>query len=108
MTCDCKQSTLFVVESLNHVKDLLCVSFIWREAFSMEISSMRGVSEMGFEDLSFISQWYMNSMDELSILPLAAALKGHMNYSSQHNIKDSLDSSYCRPSKQLRPNSWAS
>lgn len=61
--------------------------------------------------MSFINQWYMNSMDELSILPLAAASKGHKNSSfSQHSVSfnSSMDSSYHRPSKQLKPNSGAS
>lgn len=68
-------------------------------------------TSQGFEDMSFISQLYMNTMDELSILPLTATLGGHIHSSfSQPNInfKASMDDSYCRPSKQLKPNSWAS
>ncbi|XP_062177025.1 transcription factor bHLH25-like [Alnus glutinosa] len=82
----------------------------------MEISSIRGLSELGMEDPRFINQWHMNSLDELSILQPAATTFGenlqhcfmtHPNF----NIKNSMETSQTGidgATKKLKVNSWDS
>ncbi|KAJ8769002.1 hypothetical protein K2173_023997 [Erythroxylum novogranatense] len=78
----------------------------------MEISSVRGLHELGMDDTSFINQWHMNSFDDLSLPPLAAVFGENMHqYLLSHptfNIKTSMDSSTTnlRPTKQLKPNGF--
>lgn len=72
----------------------------------------------GMEDPSFINPWYMNSLDEISMLPLAAALGENLQHSHSHlysnfNLKASMDGSHLgtgidRPVKHHKPNSWNS
>lgn len=72
----------------------------------------------GMEDPSFINPWYMNSLDEISMLPLAAALGENLQQSHSHlysnfNLKASMDGSHIgtvidRPVKHHKPNSWNS
>ena len=61
------------------------------------------------EDPSFINQWYMNSLDDISLLPLAAAFgeNAHHPFSHQNfNLKTSMDadptSINVRPTKQMK------
>ena len=64
------------------------------------------------EDSSFTNQWYMNSLDDNSLLPFSAAFGDNMHdqYSFSHqnfNFKTSMDStpatiSTVRPAKQLK------
>ncbi|KAH0977952.1 hypothetical protein GBA52_027671 [Prunus armeniaca] len=80
----------------------------------MAISSIGGMSELGMEDPYFINQWHMNSLDEVSMLPLAAAFGENFNQSHFHpnfNLKTSMDSSHSgidRPMKQLKTDGWSS
>ncbi|KAK6254045.1 hypothetical protein QUC31_015765 [Theobroma cacao] len=84
---------------------------------SMEISSIRELPELGMDDPNLFSQWQMNSVDELSILPLAAAFGENLQQSfSNHNYpafnpKTSVEPSHNgidRPVKQHKTNSWDS
>ncbi|KAK9286676.1 hypothetical protein L1049_015077 [Liquidambar formosana] len=65
------------------------------------------------EDPSFIHQW-MNSLDELNAIPIAAAFAENLQHSFSHptfNLKTSMETSYTgidRPTKQLKTNSWNS
>ncbi|KDP35918.1 hypothetical protein JCGZ_09890 [Jatropha curcas] len=76
----------------------------------MEISSISGLSELEMEDPSFIEQWPMNSIDDLSLLPLVAAFgENYMQHSLINNLKIPMDTSsstttIVRPTKQLKPN----
>ncbi|KAJ6671062.1 SYMBIOTIC AMMONIUM TRANSPORTER [Salix viminalis] len=61
------------------------------------------------EDPSFINQWYMNSLDDISLLPLAAAFgeDAHHPFSHQNfNLKTSMDAAptsiNVRPTKQMK------
>ncbi|CAN6544569.1 unnamed protein product [Malus baccata var. baccata] len=81
----------------------------------MEISSRGGLSELGMEDPFFINQWqYMNSLDELGMLPLAAAFGENLQHSQFHpifNLKTPIDNSHTaidRPTKQLKTDGWTS
>ncbi|KAG6710036.1 hypothetical protein I3842_06G162400 [Carya illinoinensis] len=82
----------------------------------MEISSIRGLThEMDMEDPRFTSQWHMNSVDELSIPPLAATFEETLQqYSFTHpnfNLKNAMATSRTgidAPMKLLKPNSWNS
>ncbi|KAL3580332.1 hypothetical protein D5086_018167 [Populus alba] len=64
----------------------------------------------GMEDPGFTNQWYMNSLDDISLLPLAAAAFGenvHHPFSHQNfNLKTSMDSTpssiNVRPTKQMK------
>ncbi|XP_022762233.1 transcription factor bHLH25-like [Durio zibethinus] len=48
----------------------------------MEISSIRELPELGEEDPNLFNQhWHMNSLDELSVLPLAAAFGENLQHS---------------------------
>ncbi|KAF2296492.1 hypothetical protein GH714_040453 [Hevea brasiliensis] len=67
------------------------------------------------EEPSFIDQWPMNSIDDLSILPLVAAFGENMQHSLSHhpsfNLKTSMEISptgIVRSSKQLKPNGFNS
>ncbi|KAI3410682.1 BHLH domain-containing protein [Psidium guajava] len=80
----------------------------------MEITTMRGLPDMGMEDSGFINPWQMHSFDELNPLPLAAALGEHMqgffpqpsiNYKASVDASNSVNS---RLVKQLKTNSWDS
>ncbi|XP_024167014.1 transcription factor bHLH25 [Rosa chinensis] len=79
----------------------------------MEISSIRGLTELGMEDPFFVNQWHMNSLDELSMLPLSAAFGENLQQSHCHpilNHKSSTNtslSSIDRPMKQFKPNNWS-
>ncbi|XP_042985692.1 transcription factor bHLH25-like isoform X3 [Carya illinoinensis] len=69
-----------------------------RRRSSMEISSIRGLThEMDMEDPRFTSQWHMNSVDELSIPPLAATFEETLQqYSFTHpnfNLKNAMATS---------------
>ncbi|CAK7330325.1 unnamed protein product [Dovyalis caffra] len=73
----------------------------------METSSITALSELGMEDPSFTNQWYMNSLDDINLLPLAAAFGEniHQPFSHQNfNLKTSMDSSNLaiRPTKQSK------
>ncbi|KAB2600694.1 transcription factor bHLH18-like [Pyrus ussuriensis x Pyrus communis] len=81
----------------------------------MEISSRGGLSELGMEDPFFINQWqYMNSLDELGMLPLAAEIGDNLQHSHFHptfNFKTPIDNSHTgidRPAKQLKTDGWPS
>ncbi|GMY38858.1 transcription factor bHLH25-like isoform X2 [Fagus crenata] len=80
----------------------------------MEISSIRGLSELGVEDPRFINQWHMNSLDELSVLPIAATFGENLQRSFPHpnfNNKNGMETSHSeidRPMKQHKANSWNS
>ncbi|KAL6211893.1 hypothetical protein ACLB2K_017116 [Fragaria x ananassa] len=79
----------------------------------MEISSIGGLTELGMEDSFFINQWHMNSLDELSMLPLAAAFGENLQHSHCHPIlnpktsTNTSQNSIDRPMKQLKPNNWS-
>lgn len=66
------------------------------------------------EDPFFINQWHMNSLDELSMLPLTAAFGENLQQSQCHPIFNPRTSSTTshsaidRPMKQLKPNNWSS
>ncbi|KAF2320717.1 hypothetical protein GH714_030286 [Hevea brasiliensis] len=69
------------------------------------------------EEPSFIDQWPMNSIDDLSLLPLVSAFGENMQHSLSHhptfNLKSSMEASpntigTVRPSKQLKPNGFNS
>ncbi|KAJ7946824.1 transcription factor bHLH25-like [Quillaja saponaria] len=61
------------------------------------------------EDLSFINQWHFNSVDEHSILPLAAAFGENLQQSFSHpNFNNHSHIGVNRPTKQLKTNSWCS
>ncbi|KAF3434602.1 hypothetical protein FNV43_RR21687 [Rhamnella rubrinervis] len=70
------------------------------------------------EDPSFINQWHMNSLDEISMLPIAAALGENLQLTHPHlysnfNLKASMDGSHIgsgidRPMKHLKTNGWNS
>lgn len=70
------------------------------------------------EDPGFINQWRMNSLDELSMLPLAAALGENLQHTHPHlcsnfNLKASMDGSHIgsgidRPLKHHKTNGWNS
>lgn len=69
----------------------------------METSSVTALCELGMEDSSFTNQWFMNSLDDTSLLPFAAAFGENIHHSFSHqnfNLKTSMDS--VRPTKQLR------
>lgn len=70
----------------------------------METSSITALCELGMEDSSFTNhQWFMNSLDDTSLLPFAAAFGENIHHSFSHqnfNLKTSMDS--VRPTKQLR------
>uniref|UniRef100_A0A6N2L3M1 BHLH domain-containing protein n=1 Tax=Salix viminalis TaxID=40686 RepID=A0A6N2L3M1_SALVM len=75
----------------------------------METSSITALCELGMEDPSFINQWYMNSLDDISLLPLAAAFgeDAHHPFSHQNfNLKTSMDAAptsiNVRPTKQMK------
>ncbi|KAF5731887.1 transcription factor bHLH18-like [Tripterygium wilfordii] len=80
----------------------------------MEISAVRVLPELGLEDPSFFNQWHMNSVDEFSILPLAAAFGDNLHHSFSHqtfDIKTVMEASHGdteRPVKLLKPNGWNS
>ncbi|KAL6270749.1 hypothetical protein ACE6H2_027660 [Prunus campanulata] len=80
----------------------------------MAMSSIGGMSELGMEDPYFINQWHMNSLDEVSMLPPAAAFGENFNQTHFHpnfNLKTSMDSSHSgihRPMKQLKTDGWSS
>ncbi|KAF2320733.1 hypothetical protein GH714_030400 [Hevea brasiliensis] len=85
--------------------------------FPMEISSISGLTELEMEEPSFIDQWPMNSIDDLSLLPLVSAFGENMQHSLSHhptfNLKSSMEASpntigTVRPSKQLKPNGFNS
>lgn len=66
------------------------------------------------DDFSFLNQW-MNSIDELSAIPMAATLAENIQHSFSQpnsNLKTSRESSHMdglsRPAKQLKTNSWDS
>ena len=65
------------------------------------------------EDPNLFNQWHMNSLDELSILPLAAAFRENLqdsffsNYPTSFNLETSHPGIE-RPPKQLKTNSWNS
>ncbi|XP_050363120.1 transcription factor bHLH18-like [Argentina anserina] len=81
----------------------------------MEISSIGGLTEPGMEDPFFINQWHMNSLDELGMLPFAAAFGENLQqvhchpvfnpktYSNSSQNQSSVD----RPMKQLKPSKWS-
>ncbi|XVE67382.1 hypothetical protein DITRI_Ditri08aG0155700 [Diplodiscus trichospermus] len=85
---------------------------------SMEISSTRVLPELGMGGPELFNQWHMNSLDELSTLPLAAGfgenLQQHSfsnNYPTALNLKTCAETSHTaigRPPKQLKTNSWSS
>ena len=70
------------------------------------------------EDPNLFNQWHTNFLDELSILPLAAAFGENLqqsfsnNYPTAFNLKNSVETSHItgidRPPKQLKTNSWNS
>ncbi|PPS08052.1 hypothetical protein GOBAR_AA12597 [Gossypium barbadense] len=68
----------------------------------MEISSMRELPEFMsnpqgiMEDPNLFHQWHMNSLDELSFLPVTAAVDNYPDYSGAIG----------RPPKQLKTNCW--
>ncbi|KAK9176526.1 hypothetical protein WN944_028543 [Citrus x changshan-huyou] len=74
----------------------------------MEIPSIKGLPELGMEDLSFMNQWHMmNSIDEFNLLPIAAAFGQNLQHSYTHpsfNNNTSID----RPQKQLKTSTWNS
>ncbi|XP_065871785.1 transcription factor bHLH18-like [Euphorbia lathyris] len=74
----------------------------------MEISSLGALTELGMDESSFIDQWTMNSIDELSLLPLVAAFGENMQNSLSHsNFNHNNNNNICpsgRPIKQLKPN----
>ncbi|PON83390.1 Basic helix-loop-helix transcription factor [Trema orientale] len=80
----------------------------------MDISSIKGLSELGMNDPSFIHQWQMNSLDELSMLPNLATSLGenlhHPHSLSNFNLKASLDNNshigIDRSMKHHKPNGW--
>lgn len=80
----------------------------------MEISSIRGLSELGVEDSRFINQGHMNSLDELSILPPAATFGENLQHSFTHpnfNLKSAFGNSQTGldgSMKHLKVNSWSS
>ncbi|KAG2704861.1 hypothetical protein I3760_05G026300 [Carya illinoinensis] len=80
----------------------------------MEISSIGGLSELGMEDPRFINQWHMNSVDELSILPLAATFGESLQHSftqPNFNLKNAMATPQTGtdiPMKQLKSNGWNS
>ncbi|KAL5787911.1 hypothetical protein ACOSP7_004860 [Xanthoceras sorbifolium] len=78
----------------------------------MEISSIKGLYELGMEDPSFINQWHMNSFDNFNSIPMAGAfgenLQNHHNLQTS-NIKHSLDNNHAgfdRPAKLLKTDTW--
>ncbi|XP_041011727.1 transcription factor bHLH18-like isoform X1 [Juglans microcarpa x Juglans regia] len=80
----------------------------------MEISSIGGSSELGMEDPRFINQWHMNSVDELSLLPLAATFGESLQHSFTHpnfNLKNAMATTETGtdiPMKKLKSNGWNS
>ncbi|GKV24275.1 hypothetical protein SLEP1_g33907 [Rubroshorea leprosula] len=80
----------------------------------MEISSITGLYEPEMEDPSVFGQWHMNTLDEVNILPLAAAFGENLQRSFNRpsfNIRTSLETNHIgndRPPKQLKTNSWNS
>ncbi|XP_031276893.1 transcription factor bHLH25-like [Pistacia vera] len=73
----------------------------------MEISSIKGLSELGLmEDSGFINQWHMNSLDDFNLLPLAAAAFGE-NLQHSYTLPMAHTASD-RPLKQLKTNAWNS
>ncbi|XWS67555.1 hypothetical protein CRYUN_Cryun04dG0016300 [Craigia yunnanensis] len=83
----------------------------------MEISSIRELPELGLEDPNLFNQWHMNSLDELSILPLTAAFGENLQHSSSNNypasfiLETSVETSHPvidRPPKQLKTYRWNS
>lgn len=78
----------------------------------MEISSIKGLSELGMEDPSFINQWHMSSIDNFNLLPMTGAFGGNLQHPhtlQTVNIKHSLDNTHAgvdRPLKQLKTNTW--
>lgn len=64
------------------------------------------------EDPRFINQWHMNSVDELSMLPLAATFGESLQHSFTHpNFRNGMVTSHSGidgPTKQLKANSWNS
>uniref|UniRef100_A0A2P2JS11 Transcription factor bHLH18-like n=1 Tax=Rhizophora mucronata TaxID=61149 RepID=A0A2P2JS11_RHIMU len=75
----------------------------------MEISSIRGLGDLGMEDPSFINQWHMDSLDDLS-LPAAFGENAQQGFFSHptFNLKTSMDISNAnaRPTKQLKVNGF--
>ncbi|EXC54482.1 hypothetical protein L484_001114 [Morus notabilis] len=65
----------------------------------------------GMEDSSYINQWQMNSLDELSMLPLATTLGENLHHHYHHhpsfNIKASLENSHIGM-KHHKVNGWNS
>ncbi|GKV23799.1 hypothetical protein SLEP1_g33494 [Rubroshorea leprosula] len=80
----------------------------------MEISSIRGLSELGMEDPTPFGQWHMDTTDELSILPLAAAFGENLQNTFIHpscNKRTTLETYHIgndRPAKQLKTSNWNS
>ncbi|CBI25069.3 hypothetical protein VitviT2T_003813 [Vitis vinifera] len=80
----------------------------------MEISPLRGLSEVGMEDPTFIHPWQTNFLEELTVLPMEAAFGEHLYQAFSHhqsfNLKPSMEiNSHVgldRPLKLLKPNSW--
>lgn len=67
------------------------------------------------EDPSFLHQWHLNSIDEPSLLPLAAAFGETLQQNSfsnnfDFNPKTSMETSVSvveTPQKQFKPNNWS-
>ncbi|XP_027348506.1 transcription factor bHLH19-like [Abrus precatorius] len=80
----------------------------------MEIPSIRGLLDMEImEDPTFLHQWHLNSIDEPSLLPIAAAfgetLQHHAFTYPNSNPKTSMETALVdmdRPTKHLKNNSW--
>ncbi|XP_057976834.1 transcription factor bHLH18-like isoform X2 [Malania oleifera] len=81
----------------------------------MEISSIRGLPELGMCEPYFIHPWQMSSLEELNTFPISAAFGENLQHSFSHssfNPKTSIESvsqtSIDRPMKQLKTDGWNS
>ncbi|KAK7328050.1 hypothetical protein VNO77_22145 [Canavalia gladiata] len=89
--------------------DIIISCFDCRKSFNMEISSTRGLPELGIiEDPNYLHQWHLNSIDATSLTGAAFGeiLQKHsFSDNSNFNLKTSMETSP-RPSKQLKNNTW--
>lgn len=89
-----------------------------KEFCYLHVMTKKILSFQGIEDSSFTNQWHMNSLDEISMLPLAAALGENLQHSHPHlysnfNLKATMDGSHFgpgidRPTKHLKTDGWNS
>ncbi|BAT86948.1 hypothetical protein LR48_Vigan09g256900 [Vigna angularis] len=82
-------------------------------SFHMEISSIRGLPELGIiEDPNFLHQWQLNPTDTSSLTGAAfgeslqkLSFSGNSNFNPKASMETSPNGNE-RPTKQLRNNSW--